>query len=55
MNSIDLNQKNLKFMDIVCLATDPDYIHYDMIRKFSKIIIDCRGKFKKNSKKIIRA
>ena len=51
MNSIDLNQKNLKFMDIVCLVTDHDYINYDMIRKFSKIIIDCRGKFKKKFKK----
>ncbi len=54
MKSIDLNKKNLKYMDIVCLVTDHDYINYEMIKKFSKIIIDCRGKFKKN-KKIIGA
>ncbi len=54
MKSIDLNKKNLKHMDIVCIVTDHDYINYEMIKKFSKIIIDCRGKFKKN-KKIIGA
>ena len=37
-------------MDIVCLVTDHDYINYDVIRSFSKIIVDCRGKFKKTKK-----
>ena len=41
-------------MDIVCIVTDHDYLNYEMIKKFSKIIIDCRGRFKKN-KKIIGA
>ena len=41
-------------MDIVCLVTDHDYINYDIIRSSSKMIVDCRGKFKKN-KKIIGA
>ena len=54
LKSIELTKKNLKSMDIVCLVTDHDYINYDIIRSSSKMIVDCRGKFKKN-KKIIGA
>ena len=54
LKSIELTKKNLKSMDIVCLVTDHDYINYDIIRSSSKMIVDCRGKFKKN-KKIVGA
>jgi UDP-N-acetyl-D-glucosamine dehydrogenase len=54
LKSIRLSKKNLKTMDIVCLLTDHDYINYEDIKNYSKIIVDCRGKFKKE-KKIVKA
>ena len=41
-------------MDLVLLATDHDDFDYDLIKKYSKMIIDTRGRFKK-SEKIIKA
>jgi UDP-N-acetyl-D-glucosamine dehydrogenase len=56
---IELKSKNLdievlKSMDLVLLATDHDDFDYDLIKKYSKMIIDTRGRFKK-SEKIIKA
>ncbi len=53
-NKINISPKNLPFFDIVILMTDHKKFNYDMIEKYSKFIIDCRGKFSL-SKKIIRA
>ncbi len=50
MKSIQLNKKNLQSSDLVCIVTDHDYIDYDLIKKYSKIIVDCRGKYKKNNR-----
>lgn len=36
----------LNSFDIVVLMTDHDLFDYDLIKKYSKLIIDCRGKFK---------
>lgn len=49
-----ISKKNLNKVDIVCLVTDHDTIDYDFIRKNSRIIVDCRGKFKKY-KNILKA
>ena len=49
-----ITKKNLNKVDIVCLVTDHDTIDYDFIRKNSRIIVDCRGKFKKY-KNILKA
>ena len=43
--SIILNKKKLSSYDIVIIMTDHDYLNYEMIKKYSKNIIDCRGKF----------
>jgi UDP-N-acetyl-D-glucosamine dehydrogenase len=48
--SLKLNQKNLQFFDLVILLTDHDKFNYQFIKKNSKIIFDCRGKFKVNKK-----
>ena len=48
--SVKLGPKVLRNSDIVILATDHDYFDYKMIKKYSKFIIDCRGKYTLNEK-----
>ena len=48
-----MKYKDTKF-DIVVLMTDHDVFDYKMLLKYSKIIIDCRGRYKINEK-VIRA
>lgn len=48
--SIDINQINLKKQDLVVLLTNHSSFDYDFILKYSKIIIDTKGVFKKSSK-----
>ncbi len=55
LNSIDLTAKSLNEADLVLLATDHDDFDYELIEKESKIIIDTRGKFLNDNKKIFRA
>ena len=42
---IKLSPKNLKKFDIVVLMTDHDKFNYKMIYEYSKVIIDCRGRY----------
>ena len=41
-----LNKKIIKNFDLVVLMTDHDLFDYDLIKTNSKLIIDCRGRFK---------
>ena len=52
---IVLNAKNLKKFDASILVTDHDNFNYNLIKKYSKIIIDCRNRFKKKLNKIYLA
>ncbi len=45
LKSIILNAKNIKNFDASIIVTDHDKIDYSIIKKYSKIIFDCRGKF----------
>ena len=49
-----LSIKNIESQDCVILLTDHDTFDYEIIEKYSKLIIDTRGKFN-SSKKIIKA
>ncbi len=55
--SIKLSKKNLQKYSAVILLTDHNLYNYKLIAKYSKLIIDTRGKFKKtkfkNNKNII--
>lgn len=51
--SVKLSSQVLKKNDIVILATDHDKFNYNSIKKYSKFIIDCRGKYNLD-KKIVR-
>ncbi|MBI96900.1 UDP-N-acetyl-D-glucosamine dehydrogenase [bacterium] len=54
LKSINITKENLLNQDVVVLATDHDSFDYDLITKYSKLIIDTRGRFEP-SNKIIRA
>ena len=51
---IIISEKNLKQFDVVIIATDHDSFDYEMIKKYSKVIVDTRGRFSID-KDIIRA
>ena len=54
MKSLKLDKKLLMKSDIVMILTDHDKINYNLIYKFSKLIVDTRGVYKNsNSKKIL--
>ena len=50
----EIKAEILKKFDLVVLLTDHKKFNYNLIKKNSKLIIDCRGKYQLNSK-IIRA
>ena len=53
---IVLNAKNLKKFDASILVTDHDNFNYKKILKYSKFLMDTRGKFKSvKNKKILFA
>jgi len=45
--SIILNKNNLRKYDASILLTDHDNVDYKMIAKYSRLIVDTRGKYKK--------
>lgn len=54
LKNIKLSPKAISKFDIAVIMTDHDKFDYKMIKKYSKSIVDCRGKYKTSSK-IIRA
>ena len=54
MKNVVINEKNLLNFDAVILVTDHDDFDYKLIKKYSSLIIDTRGKYIPSSK-VIRA
>ena len=52
LESIDLNEKNLRNFDCVVILTDHDNINYGLIKRCSKKIFDSRGVWSPDSKVI---
>ena len=52
---INLNKKILKKFDLTILVTDHDKFDYKTIQKNSKLVIDCRNRYKKEFNNIFRA
>ena len=55
LKSIDLSVENIKKYDCVLLAADHDKFDYDFIEKNSKLIIDTRGRYSKDSANVVKA
>jgi len=50
LKSVRLIEEKLLSYDLACIVTDHDYINYNYVNKYSKIIVDCRGRLKKSKK-----
>ncbi len=53
--SVNITKRSLKKYTVTVLITDHDLFDYKTIEKYSKLIVDCRGRFKKIPKRIILA
>jgi UDP-N-acetyl-D-glucosamine dehydrogenase len=53
--SIQLTAQNIASYDCVVIATDHDCVDYDLIRESAKLIVDCRGRYRKPLPHVIRA
>lgn len=53
--SVNLSEETLKSYDAVVLATDHDAFDYDLILNNSKMIVDTRGKYRKNYENVVKA
>ena len=54
LKSITINANNLKSFDVVIISTDHDSFNYELIQKYSSLIIDTRGRYL-TSENVIRA
>lgn len=55
LNSIEINAERLSQFDCVLIATDHDSFDYEMIQKNSRLIVDTRGRYRKNYQNVIKA
>lgn len=55
LKSVSLTAESLAKYDCVVLATDHDRFDYDMILKNSKLLIDTRGKYRKDVPNLVKA
>lgn len=55
LKSVPLTQDTLAAYDCVLLATDHDRFDYDLIKAYSKLIVDSRGRYLEPSSHIIKA
>lgn len=55
MSSINLSAESISGYDCVLVATDHDDFNYDMIKRFSQLIVDTRGRFIEDGALVIRA
>lgn len=55
MSTVALTKENLAQFDCVVVATDHDYIDYSFLLENSKLLVDCRGRFRKENDRVVRA
>lgn len=55
LSSTPITPESLAEYDCILLATDHDKFDYNLIRECSRLIVDCRGRYKHAAKNIIKA
>lgn len=55
LESINITKENLEKMDCVLISTNHDDFDYDLILKYSKLIVDTRGVYRRNYRNVIKA
>ena len=53
MRSVKISPKKIREFDVVILVTDHDNLNYASLKKHSKLLVDTRGRLKKNNSNII--
>lgn len=55
LKSVLIEEKSLQQFDAIILSTDHDQFDYELIRKYSKLLVDTRGVYKEKYTNIIKA
>ena len=55
LTSVELDETSLSRFDCVLIATDHDKFDYDLIRKRSQLVVDCRGRLLEKFDHVVRA
>ena len=55
LKSVDLSPAVIKSYDCIVLATDHDKFDYQMIQENAQLLIDTRGKYRKNYSNVVKA
>ena len=55
LSSLDLTPETIADFDCVLLATDHAGFDYSMIKKYSKLLVDTRGKYLEPAHNIVKA
>jgi len=55
MKSTQITKKIISSQDLIIIVTDHDQFDFDLVKRYSNIILDTRGVYKKLTKKIFRA
>lgn len=55
LSSIPLSAETLQTFDCVLLATDHDKFDYDLIKAHARLLVDCRGRFRDDDPRIVKA
>jgi UDP-N-acetyl-D-glucosamine dehydrogenase len=54
LKSVDINDAILSEFDCVLIATDHDAFDYEVIQKFSQLVVDTRGRYKGSYKNVVK-
>lgn len=55
LESTGLNRDSLATYDAVVLATNHDKFDYELIEKYAKLIVDTRGRFRREMDNVVKA
>ena len=55
LSSIPLNEDTIPTYDCVLIGTDHDTVNYELIQKYSQLIVDTRGVYAENFDNVVRA
>ncbi len=55
LSSVELTEESIKSYDAVILATDHDDFDYSLLISNSKLLVDCRGRYREKIKNLVNA